>query len=365
MAQNFGKIPSHKSYVLSLYRTVLRNIPKCCHSYAFQYEIKKTLSKQLFKHKHDKSSWSVYTLLNEFSSLNNCLLEGKLQEIKNLMKPLKKMKKQLETTKILNSLTSLGDVKTNDPEEVRRFHVLSAYIKRKQDLGLLPAYIPKTYQHKLLLPLALNEHACLKLFHIQQKLKNGPPSAGLSYTKEGRNQIWFVRSPINKGRQQSKKLGILIRKERKDSQKNIDNLNFCEINAAWALHEAIWEEYLESKKIIKVNLPKYLEYAANIPKSTKCNPSSQYQKIKEWVDPVREIMFELHSKSFQRVEYFNKYKEKLLKNGGQLAYFDKKSKEMYAKRLTLFRKMSKETLPYVTLFIEGRDLPSVLAKYGF
>ncbi|KAF4006672.1 hypothetical protein FOB22_000285 [Saccharomyces cerevisiae] len=324
MAQNFGKIPSHKSYVLSLYRTVLRNIPKCCHSYAFQYEIKKTLSKQLFKHKHDKSSWSVYTLLNEFSLLNNCLLEGKLQEIKNLMKPLKKMKKQLETTKILNSLTSLGDVKTNDPEEVRRFHVLSAYIKRKQDLGLLPAYIPKTYQHKLLLPLALNEHA-----------------------------------------QQSKKLGILIRKERKDSQKNIDNLNFCEINAAWALHEAIWEEYLESKKIIKVNLPKYLEYAANIPKSTKCNPSSQYQKIKEWVDPVREIMFELHSKSFQRVEYFNKYKEKLLKNGGQLAYFDKKSKEMYAKRLTLFRKMSKETLPYVTLFIEGRDLPSVLAKYGF
>lgn len=171
MAQNFGKIPSHKSYVLSLYRTVLRNIPKCCHSYAFQYEIKKTLSKQLFKHKHDKSSWSVYTLLNEFSLLNNCLLEGKLQEIKNLMKPLKKMKKQLETTKILNSLTSLGDVKTNDPEEVRRFHVLSAYIKRKQDLGLLPAYIPKTYQHKLLLPLALNEHACLKLFHIQQKLK--------------------------------------------------------------------------------------------------------------------------------------------------------------------------------------------------
>ena len=365
MAQNFGKIPSHKSYVLSLYRTVLRNIPKYCHSYAFQYELKKNLAKQLIKHKHDKSSWSVYILLNEFSLLNDYLLEGKLCEIKNLMKPLKRTAKQLKTTKILNSLNTLGDDNAQSPEEVRKHHVLSTYIKRRQNLGLLPAYIPKKYKHSLLLPLALNDHACLNLFHVQQKLENGPPSARLSYTKEGRNQIWFVRSPINKGRQQSKKLGTLIRQERKDSQKNIDNLNICEINATWALHEAIWEEYLASKKIIKLNLPKYLDYTANISKSTKYNPANQNQKIKEWVDPVREIMFKLQSKSFQKVEYFDKYKEKLLRKDGQLAHFDKMSKEMYAKRLKLFKKMTEEALPYVTLFIEKRDLQSVLAKYGF
>ena len=124
-------------------------------------------------------------------------------------------------------------------------------------------------------------------------------------------------------------------------------------------------EYLASKKIIKLNLPKYLDYTANISKSTKYNPANQNQKIKEWVDPVREIMFKLQSKSFQKVEYFDKYKEKLLRKDGQLAHFDKMSKEMYAKRLKLFKKMTEEALPYVTLFIEKRDLQSVLAKYGF
>ena len=227
------------------------------------------------------------------------------------------------------------------------------------------AYISKKYKLNLLLPLALNDHACENLFHIQQKLEKGPPSARLSYTKEGRNQIWFVRSPINKGKQQSKKLGILIRQERKNSQKNIDNLNFCEVNATWALHEAIWEEYLESKKIIKLNLPKYLEYTSYPSKSAKYNSIGLNKSIKEWIDPLRDIMFNLQSKSFQRVEYFNNYKEKLLKKDGQLAYFDKMSKKMYIKRLESFKRMSEEDLPYITPFIGERDLPSVLAKYGF
>ncbi|EJT41613.1 RRG1-like protein [Saccharomyces kudriavzevii IFO 1802] len=228
MAQNFGRIPSHKYYVLSLYRIVLRNIPKRCCSYAFQYEIKKNLSRQLTKHKHDKSSWSVYILLDKFKLLNSYLSEGKLQEIKNLIKPLRKTSKQLKTTKILGTLTDLGDNTVQSPEEVRNLHILETYIKQKQDLGLLPIYVPKTYKINLLLPLALNDHACVNLYNIQQKLEKGSPSARMSYTKEGRNQIWFVRSPVNKGKRQSKKLGVLIRQERKDSQKNVDNLNFCE-----------------------------------------------------------------------------------------------------------------------------------------
>lgn len=366
MAQNFGGIPSHKYYVLSLYRIVLRNIPKRCCSYAFQYEIKKNLSRQLTKHKHDKSSWSVYILLDKFKLLNSYLSEGKLQEIKNLMKPLRKTSKQLKTTKILGTLTDLGDNTVQSPEEVRNLHILETYIKQKQDLGLLPIYVPKTYKINLLLPLALNDHACVNLYNIQQKLEKGSPSARMSYTKEGRNQIWFVRSPVNKGKRQSKKLGVLIRQERKDSQKNVDNLNFCEANVTWALHEAIWEEYLESKRIIKINLTKYLDYNINRSnKTTEYNPVSQIQKINEWVDPVREVMFNLQSKSFQKVEYFANYKDKLLKKGGQLAYFDKISKEVYFKRVKSFETMCEEALPHVTPFIMKRDLPNVLTKYGF
>ncbi|EJS44273.1 YDR065W [Saccharomyces arboricola H-6] len=366
MPQNFGRIPSHQSYVLNLYRVVLRNIPKYCSSYAFQYEIKKSLSRQLAKHKQDKSSWSVYILLGKFNQLNNYLLEGRLQEIKNLMKPLKKTSKQLKTTKIVKSLTSLGDTTVQSPEEVRELHVLNTYIKRKQSVGLLPNYIPKEYKLNLLLPLALNDHACMNLYNIKQKLERGPPSARLSYTKEGRNQIWFVRSPINKGKSQSKKLGILIRQERKDSQKNVDNIKLCETNATWALHEAIWEEYLECNKIIDINLAKYLEYSVNNPKEpAKHKPASQNQRIKEWVDPVRDIMFNLQSKSFEKMEYYNNYKENLLRSDGQLAYFDKLSKEVYSKRSESFEKMSEEALASVTPFIARRDLRSVLTNYGF
>ncbi|CAI1819149.1 hypothetical protein SEUBUCD646_0B01950 [Saccharomyces eubayanus] len=367
MAHNFGRIPSHQCYVLNLYRTILRNIPKNCHSYAFQKEIKSNLSRQLTKHKHDKSSWSVYILLNKFNQLNNYLLEGKLQEIKHLIQPLKKVSKQLKTTRILKTLNDLGNGNSlQSPEEIRELHVLSTYIKQKQNLGLLPNCIPKEYKLKLLLPLALNESACVKLYNIHQKLEKGSPSARLSYTKEGRNQIWFVRSPINKGKRQSKMLGILIRQERKDSQKNIDDLNFCESNASWALHEAIWEEYLESKRIIEINLAKYLEYNIDNPKKpARYNPASQNKKINEWVDPVREVIFNLQAKSIQKVEYYNDYKEKLLSKDGQLAYFDKLSKAMYAKRLESFEKMAEEALPYVTPFIPKKDLLNALTKYGF
>ncbi|CAI4056516.1 hypothetical protein SUVZ_02G1940 [Saccharomyces uvarum] len=367
MAQNFGRIPSHQCYVLNLYRTVLRNVPKNCHSYAFQNEIKSNLSRQLTKHKHDKSSWSVYILLEKLNQLNNSLVEGKVQEIKHLMQPLKKTPKQLKTTRIFKPLNDLGNENLlQSPGEIRELHVLSTYIKQKQDLGLLPSYIPKKYKLNLLLPLALNDRACVKLYNIHQKLEKGSPSARLSYTKEGRNQIWFVRSPINKGKRQSKMLGILIRQERKDSQKNIDNLNFCESNATWALHEAIWEEYLESKRIIEVNLAKYLEYNIDNPnKPAKYTPASQNKKINEWVNPVREVMFNLQAKSIQKVEYYSDYKEKLLSEDGQLAYLDKLSKAMFAKRLESFEKMTKEALPYVTPFIPKKDLLSVLTKYGF
>lgn len=375
MAQNFIYLSSHRTYVSALYRHTLRNAHKCCYSVHLRNRVKKVVKEVILKHRYDKSSWSIYSMLHKMKKLNEHLNKRELKKVWSILTPFTKQKKPLRSLNLIKELKNISNSTNHDAlpsaMSIREREVLKKYINRKQEVNGLPHFIPNEYKLKLLLPIALHEDALLKLGRIEHQLSKGPPRVVLSHTSSAGGQMWFLRSALNKGKRQSKALGTLLRQEKKKAQKRLNDLGKCKDNAKWALHEAIWEQSLDDGTIPVYSLEKYLD-ALTPPMSDVNNNRKSSRKeanfscplrITEWLEPIAKTMNSLERTTLERAAYFKDYKNRVLLNGGLAKNLEVKSDNMYAKRVRRFKSLVKNEIPLVVPFVPGRELPTLLAKY--
>ncbi|QLQ79581.1 hypothetical protein HG537_0C02280 [Torulaspora globosa] len=370
MVQNFSHLSSHKAYVLALYRYTLRATSSRCSSVHLRCRIRNTLRDMMFKHKHDKSSWTVFRLLEKMSKLNKCLEQGEVQQVWSMLTAMGKKKPcKKPVTNVLRDLSqSVPSTDTVNVVEQRESHILAQYINRGQQQGRLPGHIPREYQMKLLLPLAIHERNVEKLGAVQSQLSKGPPKCFLTSTAAGSGKIWFVRSAVNKGKRQSRNLGIFLRREKKLAQKRLNHWEACKKNANWAVHEAIWEQCLEDGTILDFAPEKYLrslnlsldddESSVQLVKDREC-PT----KVIEWLQPIKDAMDSLARINQERKESFKKHRDDVLLTGGQYEFYKNQGNKLYARRVKRFGNLVQNELPYVVPYISGRDLASLLSKY--
>lgn len=325
----------------------------------------------LYKHRFDKSSWSAHRLLQQLIKLNELLRLGNTDQVWAMLTPYTKQKKPVKAsplTRELEIISASAVSSPQSPDEQRQLQVLGDYVKRHQERGRLPRHIPKCYGLKLLLPLALHEKDVLKLNRVQHQLSKGPPRSTLTFTTAGSGRIWFVRSAVNKAKNQSKALGVFIRQEKKQAQKRLNNWETCKENAIWALHEALWEQCIEDGTLLAFTPNEYLHNLSGsledestpikTKKKNKCPP-----KIIEWLSPINEVMMSLRRENSEAAVSYRKHKEKTILESGQLDYFQHQNEKVYANRVKRFENLVKKRLPYVVPFIPGRDLRTLLAKY--
>ncbi|AQZ12320.1 RRG1 (YDR065W) [Zygosaccharomyces parabailii] len=361
MVTNFIYLPSHRTCVLHLYRHTLRNSHQCCHSMHLVHRIRKIVKQTLVKHRCNKSSWSVHLHLQKLHELNQLLVRGNIKAVWDLLTLISSKKKAPGSSRIISELQMIKIKKTNimspSPKCSREMGILNKYIKREQAHDRLPHNISEEYKMNLLLPMALHARALAKLNSIQRKLSQGPPKVMINHTATMGGRIWFVRSALNKKKRQSKALGILIRREKRQSRNRWEALECCKATANWALQEGIWEHFIQQGTILELDLDQYLE---------SFDLDEKYQPpllLREWLAPVRESVIKLKEINRAKVVYFRNYKNNVLIKGGQAQYYADRSKNFHRERLQRFQEMAKKDLPYVAPFVFGRDLPSVIAKY--
>lgn len=334
--------------------------------------VQKVVKKVIWKHRYDKSSWSVYSLLKSLNNLNNHLEKGDIAIVWSMLTPFTKQKKSFHGSNLTEAIEEVKKTQggTNlSPKDGKEGQILAKYINRGVESNRLPHHIPEIYKKELLLPMALHEKAILQLSRIQHQLSKGPPPVVLSHTSAGPSRIWFVRSALNKGKRQSKALGVLLRREKRKAQKTLDDLEDCKQNAQWALDEAIWEQMVEDGICLDWDLGKSLSSLTSLGQNGRSNRNAYSKhtptKLKEWLGPVKEAMDLLIARQRERVHYYKEFKDSLLLNGGQFNFLEGESHKMHIRRVERFQALVRKELPYVVPFMRGRDLPSLLNKYKF
>lgn len=326
----------------------------------------------MFKHKHDKSSWTVFLLLQKMCKLNRFLQQGDVQQVWSMVTAVGKKKKPSSKKPVTKALKELSQQRPTTDElslvQQQESNILAQYISRHQEHGRLPRQIPREYRMKLLMPLALHEKDVQKLSRIQDQLSKGPPKCFLTSTAAGSAKIWFVRSAVNKGKRQSKLLGVLLRHEKKQAQKRLNHWEACKVNANWALHEAIWEQYLEDETIIKFAPEKYL-HSLNLSLDDEQVPSALEKdqkcptKVVEWLWPIKHAMSSLAEINSDKKQLFKRHRDDVILNGGQFEFYKDQGHKLHARRINRFEDLVRNELPYVVPYIAGRDLRSLLTKY--
>lgn len=281
----------------------------------------------------------------------------------------KKTRSKKPVTKALNRLAkSASTVEVQDSSHQREAQILAKYISRQQEHNRLPRHIPSEYKMKLLLPLALHENDVQRLGRIQAQLSKGPPKCFVTSTAAGSGKIWFVRSAVNKGKRQSKQLGIFLRYEKKQAQKRLNHWENCKENANWALHEAIWEQCLEDQTFPRFAPEEYLRllnFSLDDEQLPKASEKAERcpTKVAEWLQPIKDSMKLLAQTNSKKNELFRRHRNTVLLGGGQFQFYEKQGDKLYARRISRFENLVRNELPHVVPYIPGRDLQSLLNKY--
>lgn len=400
MVLHFSELKAHKKHVTGLYRHALRSIR---YSLAVSThpnisinldknvdKLDRGFAKQLLastksttkKNAKNKSSWSVYKLLQQLTELNKLLENNDPDKITNLKQFYENrhsrfVSKREGVNPTLNDVTIINNeldnlVKTlhplkynknknlsniQTPEHIRRMGILSRYLKRHK-LNLAPE------NKERLLPLALQEYGTFKLNILKRKFECGPPKTYLNYTKAGSFKIWFVRSAINKKRHQSKKLTYIINKEKVNAQDRLDQIRYCESLKKWAFFEGLWEHSLDSNNSI-LNFNKFTTGKDHIINWNKLKHENN-SFLNSWLQPIDESIHLLERQNKLQSNFFNNYYEKiLLPKGGQFDYYQNKSLAYFNHRKKIFDKMNSIDLPKTNAFIPELNLYNILKKYRF
>lgn len=378
MRTHFSKLEVHRNYVLTLYRNTLRHIQNVQSGY-LKYRTMKLICTEVKKHKDDKSSWSIYKRITSLQSLYNSLKANDptkantvLTEYRHsIKKPRSKIKGILKSIESEINTTS----HFQDNKRLARLSLLDTYIKRKQSCNRLPKDIPQEYKTRLILPLALHERGLMNLERLKTSLMKGKYHTKLSYTMAGKTRIWFVRSYVNKKRKQSVKLRNLITYEKKKNLITLRRLEELQKNSYWAMHEAIWERYLDDGHLHKADLNRYMKNMQLQDKSTKQVPSvpnthvssravTKCMRLREWLLPLAKINVELENSCTATERKYLANKQKLLHRNSSLEYYKIQSQKVYNNHMKKYQKMLKDDLPFANPFIEERSVPEILRKSG-
>ncbi|CUS21213.1 LAQU0S02e08614g1_1 [Lachancea quebecensis] len=360
MVLHFSCSTRHRTFVLHWYRYTLRNVNRQTFSWHLKARVKDITRITLVKHKSDKSSWSVYTLLRDLRTLNGFLRNKKTAAAWRLLTLYSKKSPKTQTSPPSTALQQSPPLQ--DPETVRNNHIIHSYVAERQQKNLLPQEISAEYKTLLLLPLALHYHSLKKLHIIESKLAQGPPKVSVNYTSAGKARIWFLRTAVNKNKRQSKALGQIIRREKRKSQKNLDYWEKCRVNGIWAWHEAAWEHLMETNTVLTGSPAKYFD--AERTRKHIASEDTSLKAVAEWLDPVFSSLDMLQAQSAEQAAYFEKYKHNTVLQGQQ-QYFARKSDKMYENRKKRFKSLLEDDLPFVTPYFCKRNLAAVMKSHKF
>ena len=370
---HFSSLQAHRKSVLTLYRHVLRNINYNLYSIGFANAIKNEVIKTIHRYKNEKSSWTIYAKLKTLNELNNDIIDHNWDEIKTIILSRKQKSSTTQSNaktlkesqlsilnNIVNQMTpwvTSSENPINTKEYKTQMNILSDYCQKKQKLQLLPTGILKRYKRELLLPIVLYEHGLKHINKIGRQLARGPPPTYLSYTMEGKSKIWFVRSAVNKHKNQSKGLGRIIRKTRRQHQFEIDSIDLCHrFHGHWAIEEAKWEQLIDIYNQDLSNKTMQKDNNITLDKYMKLKDTNQLSRIlNEWLRPLKMVIEKIEQDSRERTKYFEDFKKNRLIDGGQYDYYKKESEKMYLKRKERFEKMITERVPSTNPFYRNKD----------
>lgn len=376
MLKQFSELKDHHRYVLRLYRYTIRTAHGNVNSILYQNQLLNKVRGRINSNQNNKSSWSVRNLLEKLETINKHIKSGEYQQADKILNATKKSD-NLKPIKDAIVAMAPKPPPRQDPKLLRQSNILDKYMKIKKSQGLLPDQISKPMKRKLLLPVALDWHAKLKITQIKAQLDKGIPEVYLNYTRVGPSTIWFVRSPVNKKKAQSKKLSHLIKTTRKENQDILDSLDVCKQNAEWALSEALWEETLLNGNILKFdNIDDILKRVDKICNSKELlsvgsvTENLEYKdgvpiSVLSWLSPICDTMNRLNKIVEKKAVYFDKYKDKVLLRDGHIEYYKEKTANMHLKRKDRFEKMMKEDVPNASIFDMDNSLYSILEKHKF
>lgn len=370
---HFSSLQAHRKSVLTLYRHVLRNINHNLCSIGFVNAIKNELNTTIRRFKNQKSSWTIYAQLKTLNELNNNIIDHNLDEVKIILKSRKQRLSRLQMKpktlrdsqlailhNIVEQLTpwvTPSENPTNTREYKTQMNILSDYCQKKQKLQLLPTGILKKYKRELLLPIVLYEYGLKQINKISRQLAKGPPPTYLPYTMEGKSKIWFVRSAVNKHKNQSKDLGRIIRETRRQHQSKIDSIDLCHrFHALWAVEEAKWEQMIDTNSNCLRNKIAQKDNNITLDKYMKLKDNSQLSPlVNEWLQPLKMVIEKIEQDSRKRSQYFEDFKKNRLIDGGQYDYYKKEAENMYWKRKERFEKMIIERIPSTSPFYRNKE----------
>ncbi|KAK5781530.1 hypothetical protein RI543_001078 [Arxiozyma heterogenica] len=370
---HFSSLQAHRKSVLTLYRHVLRNINHNLYSIGFANAIKNELNTTIRRFKNQKSSWTIYAQLKHLNELNNNIIDHNLDEVKTILKSRKQRLSRLQMkpktlrdsqlailhniVKQLTPWVTPSENPTNTREYKTQMNILSDYCQKKQKLQLLPTGILKKYKRELLLPIVLYEYGLKQINKISRQLAKGPPPTYLSYTMEGKSKIWFVRSAVNKHKNQSKGLGRIIRETRRRHQSEIDSIDLCHrFHAFWAVEEAKWEQMIDTNSNCLHNKTAQRDNNITLDKYMKLKGNSQLSPlVNEWLQPLKMVIEKIEQDSRKRSQYFEDFKKNRLIDGGQYDYYKKEAENMYWKRKERFEKMIIERIPSTSPFYRNKE----------
>ncbi|KAG0667091.1 Essential for respiratory growth and required for mitochondrial protein synthesis [Maudiozyma exigua] len=377
MLKQFSELKDHHRYVLRLYRYTIRTTHFNVSSILYRKQITNKVREKINNNRNNKSSWSVRNLLEQLESLNRYIQSGEYKQAEKLLSESKKSDNLKQIKEAIVKITPKEQPPRQDPNLLRQSNILDKYIKIKRSQGKLPHQITKLMKRKLLLPAALDWHAKLKIARIEAQLEKGVPEVYLNYTRAGPSTIWFVRSPVNKKKAQSKKLSNLIETTRKENQDILDSLDVCKQNAEWALSEALWEETLLNGNILKFddteNILKRVDKIVNSKELLSAGTVTENLKYKDgipisvisWLSPISDTMNKLNNTVQKRARYFDRYKDNVILKDGHIDYYKKKTADMHLRRKARFQKMMEEDVPNRSIFDMNNNLYSILEKYKF
>ncbi|AET38082.1 Rrg1p Ecym_2348 [Eremothecium cymbalariae DBVPG len=360
MVKHFSELRAHIHHVRSWYRYTLRNINHGPIFSQAKKEIRDVVRSTIHKHRGSKSSWKVYSLLQDIRILNEHIRQLNLPGISLLLHKHRavKEKKNIELLDVSREVIFQSNTNKNrDP--LRSF----LYSERKK--MALPNDIPEEYIEKLIEPLVKHQRGINAFHKVQLSLSKGPPKTYLSYTMTGPGKLWFVRSAVNRRKKQSKALGTYIRFCRFTAQKNLDALRKLEKDLQWALQEYAWEDYLKTGNLVHKNQDLIISYIMDR-KSSKTTGSNQMESLSpemvSWLEPIKHSINYLHTKKIKLIKILKLNKDKLL-FGGQFGYYDMQSQAAYQRRLRRYKNMLGE-MRSVNPYSESHNIWSLLKKWN-
>ena len=373
MSNHFSAFKEHRTYIQRLYRYTLRTLNERTYSHTYRKFLHERIRTSLNNNRNNKSSWSVREKILRLETLGSALHENNIECVEKLISQTQLDPDIVDIKRMIKEHEERIVPPQQDPQVLRSCNVVDRYIKIKQSQNLLPIQISKKIKRHLLTPVALDWDASNKISRIKTQLEKGVTKTYLTYTRAGPNIIWFIRSPLNRHKSQSKKLSYLISTTKKQCQDDLDTIDMCHENGKWAITEGVWEEYLKTGNLLNFesnpDLYRKINTASSRHRKENHNARRSVNEIPStlfhWLEPLATIISDISKKQQAEAKYFNDYKDKMLIKEGQMQHYKDRTAIMHERRKARFATMMDNEIPNALTFDKGFNLTTILERNKF